>query len=95
MAPKPTTRTTRRPARPRTERVAAAAQLAAEPVPADPIAERGAKLDAAYKILDADLDRIWGDYHASQDAAWTVAQGRMEDAARHYAATVATIRGAT
>jgi hypothetical protein len=92
MAPKP--RTSRPPARPRTERVAAAAQLAAEPA-RDPVAERGAKLDAAYKILDADLDRIWGDYHASQDAAWTVAQGRMEDAARHYAATVATIRGAT
>lgn len=93
----------RRPARPRTERIAAAAeplralpgQPDAEPEPADPIARRGAQLDAAYRVLDADLDRIWRDYNESQGAAWTLAQTRIDDAARHYAARVAMIREPT
>jgi hypothetical protein len=82
----------------RTSRTSRGARLAPAPDPEplprapDPITERGAQLDAAYRVFDASCERAWDECNAEVRAAWDRARAKVDDAGRHYAAQVATIR---
>jgi hypothetical protein len=60
--------------------------------PADPIAERGAQLDAARARYSATENEVWSDYRAATAELFARAEARLGGAAAEYQAEVERIR---